>query len=139
MFKFLAAVPGLAFLAKDKSAEVRNKEIVYLNTAPTSHATCETLEELLGKVQAFVESNPGCTVLSADNATTRTIGFSAFIQRDGVETAIYETISLIGLAKTGTSLSATMRDSFFKVEDNDDPGAGRRKLAWELTRGQKFV
>jgi hypothetical protein len=102
-----------------------------LMPTPKHPPTCETLDELLQKIQTFVQEHSGVEVIPLDDISSRLWGYAAYFVENGLETSICETVRV-----QGVSMSDALRDSLMPVITT---AGGRITLAEDLRKGRKFV
>jgi hypothetical protein len=98
---------------------------------PKHFPTRETLDELLQKIQAFVQEHSNVEVIASDDAPNSLWGYCAYFVENGMETSIYESVNARDM-KMSLELRA-------KVMPMVSTAPGRWKLAQDLMRGVKFV
>lgn len=98
---------------------------------PKHPPTCETIDELLQKIQTFVQEHPGVEVIPLDDISSRLWGYAAYFVENDLETSIYETVSV-----QSVSMSDALKDSLMPVITT---AGGRATLAKDLGKGRKFV
>jgi PTH2 family peptidyl-tRNA hydrolase len=98
---------------------------------PIRPPTCETLDELLQKLQTFVQEHSNVEVLPLDDAYSGLWGYGAWFVENGLETSISATIPVRNM-QMSPELRARVMPMFRTAK-------GRIRLAAELGRGVKFV
>jgi hypothetical protein len=94
--------------------------------------TCETLDDLLGKLQDFIQKYPKAEVATADTPSKRLWGYWAFYNLNGFEVSLYETICSFDMKMSPELRLKVM--PFFKAT-----GGGRLRFTEALKGGTKFV
>lgn len=118
----------------DEGCEVRMTKPTHTYEVCPLHKrlpTCDTLDELLQKIQTFVQEHHNVEVLCADDPHNVFLGMRAYSINKGLETGIYETTPL-----RDTLMSPELR---VRIRSMFSTAGGRIKLAKNLMRGVKFV
>jgi hypothetical protein len=68
--------------------------------------TCKTLDELLQKIQMFVQDHSNVEVIALDNAYSSLWGYAAIFIENDLETSIYETLYVKDVNKMSPELRA---------------------------------